>query len=658
MSDSIRGPAALAFVGFLAMVVIGSRGFISGGMPGIATLVPWPSVGDLFDTFGSAWHYTGLGSATPAPPVLALMGGLGAVLFGAVGLARTLLVILAMPVGAIGAYRFTRRLVGLRSPALAAAIAYGVNPVARNAISTGRFGPLVLFALLPFVIGRVVGLAGLDRDVEGEMGDDAATVATPRPRGRFLRLALLVALAAACYPVSPALFVLAAASFVLAAPFARGWSASLRAIGITLLAALASVVLLFPWPLAYATRDVDAASLGFAFRPDLDLSQLLRFQSGPAGAGWVMWGLVVGAAVPLFVATGARLAWATRAWALAVVGWAIVWVPEQVAPDRSLLAPEAGLTLAALGVAVALGIGTSVLVDGVRSMRFGWRQPAAILGAVAILLPALGFTADAFDGRWHTPREGWVDNLAFTDALAAGGEFRILWLGDPSVLPLDPIVLRDGTGYTLTRNGSGDSSELLRAPEQDADHVVDRAVTLAATASRTASVDSSPRPASGGSRCRPPRGPTAVWRQRSCPGGGTRSTGSSTWPGCAPNVVSCCTRTSPGSRSERRWPVRTRPPFHSGRRRRYRPRSAPTSARRPRSRRARPCRPASCCGARPTTARGRRPSRAPRASRATRASSTDARSVGRTGSASPRVGGWRSSSPSSGSAGRSSGPRC
>ena len=479
MSDSMRGPAALAFVGFLAMVVVGSRGIISGGMPGIATLVPWPSVGDLFDTFGSAWHYTGLGSPTPTPPVLALMGGFGTVLFGAVGLARTLLVVLAMPIGAIGAYRFTRRLVGLRSPALAAAIAYGVNPVARNAIGTGRFGPLVLFALLPFILGRIVRLAGLDRDVEQEVADGAANPAPARRRGRFLRLALLVALAAACYPVSPALFVVAGASFLLAAPFARGWSASLHAIGITVLAALASIVLLFPWPLAYATPDVDAASLGFAFRPDLDLSQLLRFQSGPAGAGWVMWGLLVGAAVPLFVATGARLAWATRAWALAVVGWAIVWVPEQVASDRSMLAPEAGLTLAALGVAIALGIGTSVLVDGVRSMRFGWRQPAAILGGVAILLPLLGFAADAFDGRWHTPREGWVDNLAFTDALEARGEFRILWLGDASVLPMDPVVLGDGTGYTLTRNGSGDSSEVLRAPEQDADHVVDRAVTLA-----------------------------------------------------------------------------------------------------------------------------------------------------------------------------------
>ena len=94
------------------------------------------------------------------------MGAFGTVLFGAVGLARTIVVVAAMPLGAFGAYRFTRRLVGLRGPAFAAGIAYGVNPVARNAIATGRFGPLVLYVLLPFVLGRVVRLAGLDRDAD------------------------------------------------------------------------------------------------------------------------------------------------------------------------------------------------------------------------------------------------------------------------------------------------------------------------------------------------------------------------------------------------------------------------------------------------------------------------------------------------------------
>jgi hypothetical protein len=59
------------------------------------------------------------------------------------------------------------------------------------------------------------------------------------------------------------------------------------------------------------------------------------------------------------------------------------------------------------------------------------------------------------------------------------GDFRMLWTGRPSELPLDPVVLGDGTGYVLTRNGPGDVTEQWRAPEHDADHVVDRALGLA-----------------------------------------------------------------------------------------------------------------------------------------------------------------------------------
>jgi hypothetical protein len=172
------------------------------------------------------------------------------------------------------------------------------------------------------------------------------------------------------------------------------------------------------------------------------------------------------------------LAWAARGWALALAGWAVVWVPAEFAPDVSVPAPEAGLAVAALGLALALGIGVSVLVDGIRTYRFGWRQPAAIIGGVAVLLPALGFVADTAGGRWGAPDADWSEPLAFTSALVARGEFRMLWVGDPEVLPLDPVVLEGGTGYTLTRNGPGDAVELLRAPEHEADHVVNEALEL------------------------------------------------------------------------------------------------------------------------------------------------------------------------------------
>ena len=238
-------------------------------------------------------------------------------------------------------------------------------------------------------------------------------------------------------------------------------------------------MLLFPWPLAYLDVVDDRAALGLASRSALDLSETMRFQTGPAGGGWAMWGLVVAAAVPLFLATGRRLAWATRGWALAFAGWATVWVAARFAPDQSVPVPEAGLVVAALGLAVALGIGVSVLVDGIRDFRFGWRQPAAIVGGIAVLLPVFAFVGDVTDGRWDAPETGWGDALSFTSSLAVKGEFRMLWVGDPDVLPLDPVVLDDGTGYTLTRNGPGNADELLRAPEHDADAVVDDAIVLA-----------------------------------------------------------------------------------------------------------------------------------------------------------------------------------
>lgn len=465
VSDGIRTPAAIAFLGFLAMVALGSRSIITSGVPAIGTFAHWPGTGDVFDAFGSAWRYTGLGSASPAPAALAVIGALSTALLGATGLAQTLVVVVAMPLGAFGAYRLGRHAIALRGPALAAGLAYGINPVARNAIAQGRLGPLVLFALLPFVLLRLVRL-----------GDRSDT-----RRGRVLRLTVLVALLGAFYPAGLGLVVLAVLSFVVAAPIAGGARAMVRALGLAVAAALGALVLLLPWPVAYAHQGVDKAALGFAFRPALDLSQVLRFDSGPAAAGWVVWGLVVAAAVPLFVATGDRLAWTARGWVLALVGWAVVWVPARWFPDTSVLAPEAGLTLAALGLALCVGIAVSVFVDGIQSFRFGWRQPAAVVGVIAMVLPALAFTSDVFDGRWNAPATGWANDLAFTSAFQNKGEFRMLWAGDPAELPLDPVVLRDGTGYVLTRNGPGDVTEQWRAPEHDADRVVDRALTLVAT---------------------------------------------------------------------------------------------------------------------------------------------------------------------------------
>src|SRR5204862_122238 len=100
-----------------------------------------------------------------------------------------------------------------------------------GAMSDRVRGPAA-FAVMAFAVMVVVaGRAGLGGG--GSVGGPSVGEPSPDPRrrGRFLRLSLLVALVAAWYPVAPGLCVLAAATFVRAAPFARGWGSAFRAVG-------------------------------------------------------------------------------------------------------------------------------------------------------------------------------------------------------------------------------------------------------------------------------------------------------------------------------------------------------------------------------------------------------------------------------------------
>jgi hypothetical protein len=95
------------------------------------------------------------------------------------------------------------------------------------------------------------------------------------------------------------------------------------------------------------------------------------------------------------------------------------------------------------------------------------------------VLGGFGLVADSVSGRWHAPDGSWADALSFTTDATFEGQFRILWVGDPNVLPMDPVELDDDVSWVLTRNGPGDVRELWRAPETSADAVIASAITVA-----------------------------------------------------------------------------------------------------------------------------------------------------------------------------------
>ena len=461
-AEFIRHPAAIALIAFFALLLVGSRGLFSDGVPQVGTMARWPSIGALGAELTSGWRHTGLGSDAVAPPVLALMAGFGTVLFGATGMAQTLVVVGAFVLGALGAYRLVRAIDGGIGGAGIAAIAYGLSAVPRNAVAGGRLGPLVVFASAPFLTllvlraGRFAGVIGGAR----------------RP---VLGLALGTALLAAWYPPGALVGVIVGAAVLLAAVVAGDAAAGARSLGAALLGVVGAAVLLAPWVATLLDASDDPAALGLGFRPALSLSEVLRFESGPNGAGIAGWGLVAAAAAALVVANGPRLAWVTRALVLGVAGYGVVVLPAAIAPDSGTAVPEAGLALAALGLSIAAGLGFAAFGEHLARARMGSAQVAGAIGALGLVLASFGFIGDVVDGRWRAP-DSWAQGLSFTEDARDEGEFRILWLGAAEVLPFDPVEVDATLAWSMTRNGPGDVREILRAPATSADRVIVRAL--------------------------------------------------------------------------------------------------------------------------------------------------------------------------------------
>jgi GT2 family glycosyltransferase len=450
-SGRLRDPASIAALVFAVLLLIGSRSLF-GRLPVIGQLPGWPGVSGLLETFTSAWRYTDLGSASPAPSQLGVFSILGTIALGATGLARTVVVVGALPFGAFGAWRLSRRITGPGSAAVVAALAYGINPLPRNALAAGRFGALVLYALAPFIVSNLLRIGGYLPDT------------TPRRWWRaVVATGVLVGLTTAAWPPAILLPVMLALALTLAGLIMRGegrpgslWRAALASVGIGL-------VLLLPWPLAYLRAGDRLAALGFAFRLDDSFSQVLRFQTGPNGAGVSGWIIAGTALLVLVLASGPRLVWATRAWVLALLSYACVWIPSRFFSDVPMPAVEALLVPAALGVSLAVGLGVAAFIEDVRSFHFGWRQVAAVGGAIALAFPVLAFGVDALDGRWHMPPTDWNANLSWMRSEGESGQFRVLWLGNPEVLPVDPVVHGD-VGYGVTNDGPGDARTALPPP--------------------------------------------------------------------------------------------------------------------------------------------------------------------------------------------------
>jgi GT2 family glycosyltransferase len=464
----LRHPVTIGAIIVAFVLLIGTRDILFGHVAEVGTLRAWPAARDFLHTFWEPWQRSGLGADAPAPTAYAVMGLITGLLFGHGGLARTLVVGGAIPLGAWGAFTVTRPFGRTIYPALTAATAYAVNPLPRNAIAQGRLGSLMLYALAPFMVAVMLRASGPPGIARRERAPSRAVL---------VGVIALSAIATAFYPVALLFLPLVAISFVLAVPLVGDGRFALRTVAVAAIAVGGTAVLLVPWTFAWFHGD--GAALGLVTRHAFDLAEILRFTTGPAGAGWPSWGLLIAAALPLLVATGPRLAWAGRAWMLIVASYALAWLPGRLDPSSARPEVEGVLVGAALGIALASAFGVAAFTEDLRQFHFGWRQFAAVAAAFGILLPIIGMSADAVGGRWRLPNHDWAESVGWMQSDRRHGDFRVLWIGDADVLP---VAARPAatTAYGLTQDGAGDVRNAYLAWRGRGEPVIGDAIGLLA----------------------------------------------------------------------------------------------------------------------------------------------------------------------------------
>ena len=362
----VRQPVVLLTFGLTVLALLAERQLVGPGLLAGGRLLPAPDrAGALLSAY-----------AEGAPPVTAVLGLFGGLLFGRAPLAVDLLLLGSVPAAGAVAWIAAGRLV--RSPLLRlwAALSWALLPVATGAVAGGRLGAAVVQVVLP--AGLLVGHA----------------VVTADPRHRWQQawaLGLGLAVTAA---FAPLIWLLAAMLLAVGVVLAGRQGIGLRALAAGVVA-LVPLLLLQPW--ASGLLGEPAALLHGPGRlaPGLvqaDLSGWRLILLSPGGPGLPAVGVTVGL---VLAALGAllgpdRARTATAGWALAVGGLATALGLARVEVDGGPVWPGLPLQLAAAGLLVAALIGADGLSNRLQRSTFGLRQLAAVLMvAAAALTPVL-----------------------------------------------------------------------------------------------------------------------------------------------------------------------------------------------------------------------------------------------------------------------------
>jgi len=466
----------LAWFLVLVAIAIGSRTYFDRGVPTVGEFLAFPeSARELATRYGSAWDPRSFGLTSPVPSGWLALSVLSGLALFRMDLAMTLSVVGLFVIGAAGMWRLAAVFPANRSR-ISAMVVYVATPLVPGVLATGRWSVLVWYAALPwmvYLLRRAVGIGTADPDTADEDLTDGIGPTSRRDRLRYMALsALVLGLTAAFAPVTIVVWlavglVLSAATLIAGGSIrTAGWLAASTGVAVVVAA-----VLNLPWSTTWSWSALVGPTIAGPRGDGLvDLASLALDGRDFAVLAVALYLPVV---VAIAISRAWRLTWAVRAAALVLVFGALA-----VLADRDALpfdAPEKGMLLVpvALGLGLACASVTGAIGADVRGRGFGWRQPVAVLGNLAIVVGIVPAITSISDGAWDAPR---TPLPALLDAQLPldppDGDYRVLYLGDPRVLPVPGLEYRDGIAFAVVDDGPLDFTDRWAAPSTDADEVV------------------------------------------------------------------------------------------------------------------------------------------------------------------------------------------
>ncbi len=407
--------AVTLFSGFAARSITGDlRTGAGAGLVGGELLGGRATATQLWDAWWLAWHGQGWGHAVEQSPALLLLAGLSAVVgwipgLGAgdspAGVVLSVLVITALPLAAIVAWKSAGTFTHRRWLRAVVALAWVTSAPAAVAVGEGRIGALLALVLLPRVAAGLVRVG--------------------RPHAAFsdaVRTALWGTVLATVAPIVGVVVVLVGLANLLLGNAAR------RGRGITL--TLVPLLLAGPWLLTLQANPRRLlAGWGLTDTPvDLPAWQLALGQL-PGGAETTWWTAgVLAVGLAALLVPGARRAswWAAAAgvlglaWAVGAPHLVIGHTPAGTPGAGAALTPWAGLgQLVVVGAAlVAVLLAADVLPD---SLRHGGRRSLLALPVVGLTVAAVGSGVLVGQHGYGDELTTWRDDRPLVAVSAAEG---------------------------------------------------------------------------------------------------------------------------------------------------------------------------------------------------------------------------------------------